>query len=94
MYRKKNAAEKAKDAKNSKAAVREEHKIVGKLISEAQDYGPAGYARIGALEFVKLADSHSAPCMAFRQAEDTHVGDGAGIGNNWSHTPPSNAYED
>ena len=94
MYRKKNAAEKAKDAKNAKAAVREEHKIVGKLISEAQDYGPAGYARIGALEFVKLEDAHGTTCMSFRQAEATHVGDGEGKRNKWAHTTHSNAYED
>ena len=94
MYRKKNAAEKAKDAKNAEVAVREEHKIVGNLISEAQDYGPAGYARIGALEFVKLEDAHSATCMSFRQAEETHVGDGVGIRDNWAHTTHSNAYED
>jgi len=94
MYRKKNAAEKAKDAKNSEVAVREEHKIVGNLISEAQDYGPAGYARIGALEFVKLEDAHSATCMSFRQSEETHVGDGVGIRDNWAHTTHSNAYED
>ena len=94
MYRKKNAAEKAKDAKNAEAAVREEHKIVDKLISEAQDYGPAGYARIGALEFVKLEDAHGTTCMSFRQAEETHVGDGVGIRDNWAHTTHSNAYED
>ena len=94
MYRKKNAAEKAKDAKNAKAAVREEHKIVGKLIAEAQDHGPAGYASIGALEFVKLEDAHGTTCMSFRQAEETHVGDGEGMRNKWAHTTHSNAYED
>ena len=94
MYRKKNAAEKAKDAKNSKVAVREEHKVVGKLIAEAQDYGPAGYARIGALEFVKLEDAHSSACMTFRQAEETHVGDGEGMKGKWAHTTHNAIYED
>ena len=94
MYRKKNAAEKAKDVRNSKVAARDEHKVVGKLIAEAQDYGPAGYARIGALEFVKLEDAHSSACMTFRQAEETHVGDGEGMRNKWAHTTHSGIYED
>ena len=67
---------------------------MGKLISEAQDYGPAGYTRIGALEFVKLEDAHSAACMTFRQAEETHVGDGEGMKGKWAHTTHNAIYED
>ena len=93
MYRKKNAVEKAADAKNCILASNEEHKVVGNLISEAQDYGPAGYARIGALEFVKLEDAHSAACMVHRQAEETHVGCGEGIEGKWNHTTHSAVYE-
>ena len=94
MYRKKNAVEKATDAKNCALASNEEHKVVGNLISEAQDYGPSGYARIGALEFVKLEDAHSAACMVYRQAEETHVGNGEGIEGKWAHTTHSAVYED
>lgn len=94
MYRKKNAAEKAKDIENSVIATKEEHKTVGKLIAEAQDYGPAGYARIGALEFVKLEDANSAACMIYRQAEETHVGNGEEMEGKWAHTTHSTAYEE
>ena len=94
MYRKKNAAEKATDVRNCVLASSEEHKVVGELISEAQDYGPAGYARIGALEFVKLEDAHGAACMVYRQAEETHVGDGEGMNGKWAHTTHNAIYED
>ena len=93
MYRKKNAVEKAADAKNCILASNEEHKVVGNLISEAQDYGPAGYARIGALEFVKLEDAHGAACMVYRQAKESHVGDGEGLQGKWDHTTHSAVYE-
>ena len=93
MYRKKNAAEKETDKKNCRVAANEEHRIVGNLISEAQDYGPAGYARIGALEFVKLEDAHTAACMINRQVEETHVGDGEGIEGKWAHTTHSHVYD-
>ena len=93
MYRKKNGIEKVQDIENSNVAAKEEHKVVGNLISEAQDYGPAGYARIGALEFVKLEDAHSAACMVYRQAEETHVGNGEGIEGKWAHTTHSVVYE-
>ena len=93
MYRKKNAAEKAKDVANAAIAAEIEHKVVGNLISEAQDWGPAGYARIGALEFVKLEDAHSAACMVNRQVEETHVGCGEGIEGKWNHTTHSSVYE-
>ena len=94
MYRKKNAVEKATDAKNCALASSEEHKVVGHLISEAQDYGPAGYARIGALEFVKLEDAHTAACMVYRQAKETHVGNGEELKGKWDHTTHSAVYED
>ena len=94
MYRKKNAVEKATDAKNCALASNEEHKVVGNLISEAQDYGPSGYARIGALEFVKLEDANSAACMVYRQAKETHVGYGEEIEGKWAHTTHSSVYED
>jgi|ETNvirnome_2_130_1030620.scaffolds.fasta_scaffold02976_9 hypothetical protein len=93
MYRKKNAVEKDTDAKNCALASSEEHKVVGDLILEAQDYGPSGYARIGALEFVKLEDAHTAACMVHRQAQETHVGDGEGIQGKWDHTTHSAVYE-
>ena len=93
MYRKKNAVEKATDAKNCALASSEEHKVVGHIISEATDWGPAGYARLGGLYFVRLEDANSAACMVYRQAEETHVGDGEGIEGNWAHTTHSNVYE-
>jgi len=92
MYRKKNAVEKATDAKNCSLASSEEHKVVGNLISEAQDWGPAGYARLGGLEFVKLEDAHSAACMTYRQAEETHVGDHEGSEGKWDHTTHISVY--
>ena len=94
MYRKKNAVEKAKDAENCAIASQEEHKVVGNLISEAQDWGPAGYARLGGLEFVKLEDAHSATCMARSRAKETHVADSAGLQGKWTHTTPIDVYED
>ena len=94
MYRKKNAVEKAKDVENSAIAAREEHKAVAEIISEATDWGPAGYARIGGLYFVKLEDANSAACMVYRQAEETHVGDHEGSEGKWDHTTHSAVYED
>ena len=93
MYRKKNAAEIAKDVANAAIAAEIEHKVVAHLISEAQDYGAAGYARLGGLEFVKLEDAHGAACMVNRQVEETHVGNGAGIEGKWAHTTHSSIYE-
>ena len=94
MYRKKNAVEKAKDAENCAIASREEHKVIGNLVSEAQDWGAAGYARLGGLEFIKLEDAHSAACMAHRRADETHVGDSDGSVDKWDHTTHISAYED
>ena len=93
MYRKKNVAEKAMDAENCVLLHVEEHKIVGNLVSEAQDWGPAGYARLSGLEFVKLEDAHGAACMVYRQAKETHVGDGEGLQGKWDHTTHSAVYE-
>jgi len=93
MYRKKNGIEKVQDIENSNVAAKEEHKVVGNLISEAQDYGPAGYARIGALEFVKLEDAHGAACMVYQQAKETHVGQGDEIEGKWAHTTHVHFYE-
>ena len=94
MYRKKNAVEKAKDAENCAIASQEEHKVVGNLVSEEQDWGAAGYARLGGLEFIKLEDAHSTACMARRQADDTHVGDSDGSVDKWDHTTHIRVYED
>ena len=94
MYRKKNAVEKAKDAENCAIASQEEHKVVGNLVSEAQDWGAAGYARLGGLEFVKLEDAHSASCMARHRADQTHVGDSDGSVGKWDHTTRISVYED
>ena len=93
MYRKKNALEKSKDVENSAIAAREEHRAVAEILSEATDYGPAGFARIGGLYFVKLEDAHGAACMIYRQAEETHVGKGRGIEGKWDHTTHANVYE-
>ena len=94
MYRKKNAVEKAKDAENCAIASQEEHKVIGNLVSEAQDWGAAGYARLGGLEFIKLEDAHSAACMARRRADETHVGDHEGTEGKWDHTTHISVYED
>ena len=94
MYRKKNAVEKATDAKNCSLASSEEHKVVSGLISEAQDWGPAGYARLGGLEWCKLEDANSAACLVYRQAKETHVGDHEGSEGKWDHTTHINVYED
>ena len=93
MYRKKNAAEKAKDVANVAATTAEEHKAVAALIAEATDYGPAGFSRLGGAYFVKLEDTHNAACMANRQVEETHVGDGEGMKGKWEHTTYSGVYE-
>ena len=94
MSRKKNAVEKATDAKNCSLASSEEHKVVSGLISEAQDYGPAGYARIGGVEWCKLEDANSAACMVYQQAKETHVGNGEELKGKWDHTTHSAVYED
>ena len=94
MYRKKNAVEKAKDAENCAIASQEEHKVVSNLVSEAQDWGAAGYARLGGLEFIKLEDAHSAACMARRRSDETHVGDHTGTEGKWDHTTHISVYED
>ena len=94
MYRKKNAVEKAADEKNCLIAASEEHKVVGDLISEAQDWGPTGYVRLGGFEFVKLEDAHSAACMVYRQAKETHVGNHEGTEGKWDHTTHISVYED
>jgi len=94
MYREKNDVEKAKDVENSTIAAKEEHKVVSELISEAQDWGPAGYARLGGLEWCKLEDANSAACLVYRQAKETHVGDHEGSEGKWDHTTHINVYED
>ena len=93
MYRKKNAAEKAKDVANVAATTAEEHKAVAALMSEAADYGPAGFSRLGGSYFVKLEDTHNAACMAHRRVEETHVGDGEGMRGKWENTTYSGVYE-
>ena len=93
MYRKKNAAEKAKDVANAAATTAEEHKAVAALMAEAADYGPSGFSRLGGSYFVRLEDTHNAACMAHRRAEETHVGDGEGMTGKWEHTTYSGIYE-
>ena len=93
MYRKKNAAEKAKDVANAAATTAEEHKAVAALMSEAADYGPSGFSRLGGSYFVRLEDTHNAACMAHRRAEEPHVGDGEGMTGKWEHTTYSGIYE-
>jgi uncharacterized protein YbjQ (UPF0145 family) len=92
MYRKKNAAEKATDLENSTIAAKEEHKALGKFFSEANDYGADGYVRCSWM-LTSVNDAHSAACMIYRQAEETHVGDGEGMEGKWAHTTHSHVYD-
>ena len=94
MYRKKNAAEKTKDAEGMVVAARNEHRAVAEVIAEATDWGPSGYARLSILHFANLEDASRAACEACRQADETHVGDYAGMQGNWQHTTEFSVYED
>ena len=94
MYRKKNATEKAKDLEMFSSAARKEHKVVSEIISEASEWGASGYARLGGMYFIKLEDAHGVACGAYRQIEDTHVGDYDGAKGKWDHTTVISDYED
>lgn len=92
MYRKKNGIEKVQDIKNSNVAAKEEHKALSKFFSEADDYGTDGYVRCSWM-LTSVHDAHSTACMIYRQAEETHVGNGEGIEGKWDHTTDSSVYE-
>ena len=92
MYRKKNAAEKTKDAEGMVVAARNEHRAVAEVIAEATDWGPSGYARLSGLHFANMEDASRMACEAFKQAEETHVGCYEGMKGRWKHTTHEDAY--
>jgi|TARA_R110002051_G_scaffold46058_3_gene92674 hypothetical protein len=94
MYRKKTAAEQAKDAHGVAVAAANEHRAVAEVISEAADWGPSGYARLSGLHFANMEDASRRTCEAIRQAEETHVGDQEGMKDKWNHTTYISAYSD
>jgi hypothetical protein len=94
MYRKKNAAEKTKDVEGMVVASQNEHRAVSEVISEAAEWGATGYARLSILHFANMEDASRDACAAFRQAEETHVGDQEGMKGNWEHTTHIGVYSD
>ena len=94
MYRKKNAAEKAKDAEGVVVAARGEHRAVAEVIAEATDWGPSGYARLSGLHFANMEDASRMACEAFKRAEETHVGCYEGMKGKWQHTTFIGEYSD